>query len=144
MTTSGRALLLALLVLATSACGGDDHQRLLRGWERDGPGDFIQVDAGPAHCDFDDALILNVGWPIQSSNTGGPGLSFVRDPEGVMANYTVDAFDADVDLPEGAVATGYENDAGVELWLENDYSSAYLVDGDTVEAWPALQGWVCA
>jgi hypothetical protein len=142
----GRALGLALLVCAASACDSNGPERLLEGWERDGrevPQAEFQVYAGPLHCDMDDALILNMRWPV-GSNGEGTGASFVRDPDGVMAHYTDAPFVPDTELPDDAVPTGYENDAEVELWLASDLSAAYLVDGGTVEAWPALQSWVCA
>ncbi len=143
VTAYGRALPIALLVFATSACG-DGHERLLEGWERDGreiQGSEFSMVAGPAHCEQDDALILSVSAPRDGEDAGG---SFVRDPEGAMADYTDEPFVPDAELPDDAVSTGYENDAGVELWLANDHSTAYLVDGDTVEAWPAVKPSVCA
>ena len=135
-----------MLVLATSACGSNDHDRLLKGWERgdrEVPQSEFQTYPGPAHCDMGDALILNMRWPLDGGSTENAVVQFVRDPEGAMAEYTVESFIPDAELPGDAVQTGYEN-AGVELWLADDLSKAYLADGDTVEAWPALQRWICA
>ncbi len=134
------------LVLSTSACGGDDRDRLLEGWELDGravPQSELRMAAGPMHCEWDDALILDLIGPTGGASTPGAGRSFVRDPDGVMDEYTVDPFVPDAELPDDAVATGYEN-AGIELWVAGDLSAAFVVDGDTVEAWPALGPWVCA
>ena len=149
MTAHRCALLIALLAWVTSACdsGSDGPERLLEGWERDGrevPQSEFQVYAGPGHCEWEDALILDMRWPPDRGDNGVTGLSFVRDPEGVMADYTDEPFVPDADLPDDAVATGYRNDAGPELWLANDLTTAYLVDGDTVEAWAALDNWICA
>lgn len=153
MTARGWALLLVPLVLATSACGGsghdDDHDRLLTTWERDDqgfpPADF-GVSAGESHCESDSVLFLGLRWPLDGGSTGGAGLVFVRDPDGVFAEDTAAPFDADAELPDDAIRTGYENHHGVEMWLADDLSTAYAVDGDTVEAWPALPGSsaVCA
>ncbi len=146
MTAHRRAVLLALLVLATSACG-DDHERLLKGWERDGRGvseSEIRTDAGATHCEWDDALILGLVWPLDGDGSGGAWHSYVRDPEGVMADYSAGSFDDDAELPGDAVATGYEHDAAGELWLADDLATAYLVDGDAVEAWPTVGGALCA
>jgi hypothetical protein len=152
VTARGRALLVALLVLATSACGGsgydDDHDRLLTTWERDDqgfpPSDF-GMSEGESHCDMDSVLFLGMRWPLDGGSIEDAGHVFVRDPEGVLARETVGSFVPDAELPDDAVPTGYENYHGVEVWLANDLSTAYAVDSDTVEAWPALPGgWICA
>jgi len=162
MTARGWALPLALLVFATSARSNDaerpsaddqdsqqaadDHDRLLGVWERGDqipPPSEFRLYEGPLHCEMDDALILNMRWPV-GGNGEGAGASFVRDPDGVMAEYTDEPFVPDTQLPDDAVPTGYESDAEVELWLASDLSAAYLVGSGTVEAWPALESWVCA
>jgi hypothetical protein len=142
----GWALLLGL-VLTTASCAGDDRERLLEGWQLDGrdvPRSEFWLDVGPVHCEWDDALILNLSWPAGDDPARGAGGSFVRDPDGVMDEFTGDPFVRDAELPDDAVDTGYENAAGIELWLAGDLSTAFVVDGDAVEAWPALGGWVCA
>ena len=157
VTARSRALLLALLVFATSACGGDDHERLLTGddngpslagWERGDqrvPQSVIRIYEGETHCDMDSALILEIDWPLDGDSTENALHVFVRDPEGVFAENTVGSFVSDAELPDDATPTGWENDTGVELWLANDLSAAYAADSDTVEAWPALPGgWICA
>ncbi|WP_091763511.1 hypothetical protein [Blastococcus aurantiacus] len=156
MTARSRALLPALLVFAASACGSNDDERLLTGddpgrpsagWERDEgvPSSVIRIYEGETHCDMDSALILEIHWPRDGGSTERAGHSFVRDPEGVFAERTVGSFVPDAELPDDAIPTGWENGPGVELWLANDLSTAYAVDGDTVEAWPALSsGAPCA
>ncbi len=137
---------LVLIAIAVTACGGDDRARLLNGWERDGRAVSdadLEIHAGPSHCDQDTALILWVAVPEDGGGSPTAGGSFVRDPEGVMDD-TAGSFVADAELPDDAVPTGYENAAGVELGLAGDRSTAYLVDDDTVEAWPALEPSVCA
>jgi hypothetical protein len=157
VTARSRALLLALLLFATSACGSNDHERLLTGddngpspagWERgdqEVPPSVIRIYEGETHCDMDSALILEIDWPLDGGSTENAVHVFVRDPEGVFAQNTVGSFAGDAELPDDAIPTGWENDTGVELWLANDLSTAYAVDSDTVEAWPALPGgWICA
>lgn len=156
MTARGWAPLLALLVVVTSACGsddseqlltGDDHDGLQAGWERDPgvPPSVIRIYQGETHCDMDSALILDIHRPLDDGSTGNAGHSFVRDPEGVFAERTRGSFVPDADLPDDAIATGWEHGSGAELWLADDLSAAYVVDGDAVEAWPALTGgWICA
>ena len=84
--------------------------------------------------------ILRIRWPLDDGSTERPGHSFVRDPEGVFAEGTVGSFVPDAELPDDAIPTGWENGTGVELWLANDLSTAYAVNGKAVEAWPALSG----
>jgi len=157
VTARSRALLLALLVSATSACGSNDYERLLTGdddgpslagWERgdqEVPPSVIRIYEGETHCDMDSALILEIDWPLDVGSTEHAVRVFVRDPEDVFAQDTVGSFAPDAELPDDAMPTGWENDTGVELWLANDLSTAYAVDSDTVEAWPALPGgWICA
>jgi len=156
VTARGWALPLALLVLATAACSSNDperplaadnHDRLLGLWERGDhiplPSDF-RLYEGEVHCAMDSALILDMRWPLDGGSTENAGRLFVRDPEGVFAEETVESFDPDAELPDDAIPTGYEKGTGIELWLANDLSTAYAVDSDTVEAWPALPGWGCA
>lgn len=155
VTARGWALPFALLVLATSACGsddaerlltGDDHDGLQAGWERDAelPASVIRIYEGETHCDMDSALLLEIHWP-PDGGTESTGHTFVRDPEGVFAQDTDGSFDPDAELPGDAIPTGWEHGTGVALWLADDLSTAYAVDGDSVEAWPALtSGWICA
>ena len=140
-----------------SACGGNederppaggDHDRLLGLWERGDqiplPSDF-RLYEGETHCDMDSALVLDIRWPLDGGSPEDAGRSFVRDPEGVFAEDTAGSFDPDAELPDDAIPTGYEKGTGVELWLADDLTTAYAVDSDTVEAWPALPGdWICA
>ena len=140
-----------------SACGSNDHERLLTGdgkgpplagWERgdqEVPLSVIRIYEGEVHCEMDSALILEIDWPVDGGNTEDAVHVFVRDPEGVFAGNTAGSFVPDAELADDAIPTGWENDTGVQLWLADDLSTAYAVDSDTVEAWPALPGgWICA
>ena len=81
--------------------------------------------AGSSHCDWQSVRFLRVG-----------DESFVRDPDGVLAEATEVRFQPDTDLPPDAVDTGYGRE-GSELWIAADRSIAYLVEPDRVEGWPA-------
>lgn len=132
-------------MFATSACGGDGRERL-QGWERNGrevAQSEVGVFVGPEHCGWDSALLLQTPWPQEPGDPGAGPRSFVRDPDGVMAEFTTESFVPDAELPDDAVETGYTSDSGVELWRSDDFSTAYLVDGDTVEAWPFSGGAAC-
>lgn len=127
-------------MLATSACGGDSRDRFIEGWERDGrevPQSELRVLVGPEHCEWNSALFLDMLYPLNTDDPGA-GRSFTRDPDGVMADYTTEPFVPDAELPDDAVKTAYRNDAGIELWRSEDFSTAYLVHGDIVEAWPSV------
>jgi hypothetical protein len=154
VTVRGWALPLALLVLASSACGGNGDERPLAGGDHDhllGVWDRARADRttslsgfrvyeGESHCEMDSAVVLEMRWPLDGGSTESAGHVFVRDPEGVFAEDTVGSFVPDAELPGDAIPTGWENGTGVELCLADDLSTAYAVDGDTVEAWPALPG----
>jgi len=102
------------------------------------------MSAGDTHCETDSVLFLGMRWPLDGG-TENAGRLFVRDPAGVFAEVTVRSFVPDAELPEDAIPTGYENYHGVDVWLADDLSTAFAVDGDAVEAWPALPGgYVCA
>lgn len=82
---------------------------------------------GPEHCGWESVTFLGV-----------EGASFVADPEGVLnETHTAADFDDDAELPADAVDTGYSRDTK-HLWLAADGRFAFVVDGDTVQAWPAL------
>jgi hypothetical protein len=97
----------------------------------------------PDHCDWQDAIILQVAWPLGSTSAIGDSTEvrgFIRDPEGVLPDVP-GAFRGELDLqaelPEGARRTGYRLDE-VELWFGPDDGKeyAYLKRGDDVERWP--------
>ena len=118
---------------------------LMVGWQLDGRAvSQPTFRPGETHCEWGDALVLSMVWPAGADPAPDAHRSFVRDPGGVMDEFTAAPFVPDAELPDDAVDTGYENDAGIELWLAGDLATAFVVDGDTVEAWPALGAWVCA
>lgn len=91
------------------------------------PTSVLAASPGPAHCGWDSATFLTV-----------EGATFVADPEGVLDGaHVVATFDEDAELADDAVDTGYHRN-GKHLWLAADGRFAFVLDRDTVQAWPAL------
>ena len=61
---------------------------------------------------------------------------YISDPHMVLPAPLVIQYSDDAALPADAVDTGFRRN-GAELWISNDANVAYLVTGDTVEAWPS-------
>ncbi len=98
----------------------------------------INAITGPAHCGWEEGVIMHVGWPLgRDAENISESRQYLRDPHGVFPQESVaTAFDGDVNLPKGAEATGYRTDF-MELWLDpEDDRGAYLVFADHVERWP--------
>lgn len=95
-----------------------------------------QAHAGPAHCDWQSATMLVIGWPLGTvSRRVSETRQFVRDPRGVLPRSAGKPALA-VDLPADARDTGYRG-GPVELWLApSDPRGAYLRVGTDVERWP--------
>lgn len=100
----------------------------------------IDVIAGvPQHCGLVGARALSLGDPPGSRmRDGGDALTYIRDPMNLLGDAaTARAFDADADLPENAVDTGFRHRTGQQLWLaDDDLSAIYLVAPHSVERWP--------
>jgi hypothetical protein len=155
---SGVALVVAFVV-ATSACSGDsrpaplDPDELVGAWvDEDGvavpdgvtpvDGEFplvFHVQPGPAHCGWQDALLLSLALPI-----GEPVVRFderarqyVRDPAGVVSAELQGRLDLDARLTDGAEFAGLSR-GDVELWIDPAHVDefVFLTDGDAVERWP--------
>ena len=86
-----------------------------------------QYEAGD-HCSWPNVRMLNI-----------EGVQYVKDPDGVLGeqSYTT-TLDLDVELPDDATDTGFEN-AGTELWVSasEQPAAAYLVGPERTERWPA-------
>jgi hypothetical protein len=100
----------------------------------------IDVVAGvPQHCGLVGARALSLGDPPGSRmRDGGDALTYIRDPMNLLGDAaTARAFDADADLPENAIDTGFRHRTGQQLWLaEDDLSAIYLVTPRSIERWP--------
>jgi hypothetical protein len=100
--------------------------------------DVLADRSGPAHCGYESARVIITGKPVGTHYGGSESSAeYVRDPESVFGDSaTAAAFDADADLPESAVATGFRQET-TELWIDpSDSSSIYLVSEGSVERWP--------
>jgi hypothetical protein len=97
---------------------------------------------GPSeHCDWASAAFLAIG---RTGDVAGVPADmndqYVRDPDHLFVSELATAFQADAELPPGAVDTGYSNGT-LELWLDPaDSSSVYLRVDDTYERWPRVEG----
>lgn len=98
----------------------------------------------PDHCDWQEAVVLQVVWPLGTTYAIGPDApevrEFVRDPNGVLPDVPgayLSELDLEAELPDDARPTGYSMD-GVELWFGPDKGEeyAYLVRGQRTERWP--------
>lgn len=91
------------------------------------PTGTVYSHTGPAHCDWESVTFLTV-----------EDEPFVRDPDGLLADYTVTSFDPSARLPDDAADTGYRKD-GAALWRAADGSAVYLVSSAAVERWAATR-----
>lgn len=101
----------------------------------------------PDHCDWQEAVVLQVAWPLGTTYANGPDApdapdvrEFMRDPQGVLPHRPGayrSKLDLDSDLPEDATPNGYSI-GGVELWFGPDGGEefAYLVRAGRSERWP--------
>lgn len=83
----------------------------------------IRSNPGPGHCGWESAIWLKVADAL-----------YIRDPQGVMAEWTTTSFAMDAQLPRSAIDSGYRTGES-SLWLDPD-GDAYVVSGDRVERWP--------
>jgi hypothetical protein len=128
----------------TDIAGEPDWRRWAdyRAWTT-GDGCLVRIDVladrpGPAHCGYESARVIITGKPVGTRY--GPSRytdHYVRDPDNAFGDAaTAAAFDADVELPEGAVDTVFRQGA-TELWVDpSDGAAIYLVSGESVERWP--------
>lgn len=98
----------------------------------------------PDHCGWQEAVVLQVVWPLGTTYVIGPDAAevreFMRDPDGALPDVP-GAYRSELDLaaelPDGARPTGYAV-GDVELWFGPDGGEeyAYLVRGEATERWP--------
>lgn len=96
--------------------------------DRDGnrvPTSTITSYQGAEHCDWQSVTFLQLD-----------DQQYLRDPEHLLADWTIAPYNGDVPLPEDAVDTGYRR-GNDQLWLAADRTIAYLVTDSEIEAWPA-------
>ena len=100
----------------------------------------IDLEAGPAHCDWTDVRFLDLVWPLGSVVTGySDGVrQYVWDPGGSHGFALNGTPERDAVPPEDVVDTGYRHDE-VELWIaaSNAERYVYLRQSDgSFERWP--------
>jgi len=108
-------------------------------WTHNGkevPASEIVAAAGPAHCGWQSATFLTLGWPLGTRPQTATGArQFIRDPANVLPQSL--PLDLHSTLPADARPTGYAN-GPVDLYLSpsDQDRSIYMVLGSTVERWP--------
>ena len=110
-------------------------------WTRDGRAvgerELVTI-AGPAHCGWETATLLFIGWPPGTvSPDASQSHQYIRDPRGVIRGTYQDLLDRDVKLPADARATGYRLGA-IELYLSptDEDRWIYVAAPSSVERWP--------
>jgi hypothetical protein len=103
------------------------------------PPSEIVAAAGPAHCGWDSATLLTIGWPLgtRPDNAGG-ARQYIRDPNNVTQSHSLrNTLDLHASLPPDAYDTGYRYGT-IALYLSpsDQDTAAYLVAGNEVERWP--------
>ncbi len=103
--------------------------------------------AGPAHCDWQTATFLMIGWPPPATApTASNARQYVRDTKGVLGFRRLPRFERGVALPPDAKATGHRLGA-IELYVSpsDDERWIYLVGPADIERWPRADPMVlCA
>lgn len=118
---------------AEFAPGSDDELDQTVWTDRDGnrvPTSTITTMAGAEHCDWQSITFLQLN-----------DRQYLRDPQHLLAESTVQPYDPDAQLPTDAVDTGYRR-GDHQLWLSPDSTIAYLVTNNGVEAWPSTTDMV--
>jgi hypothetical protein len=105
----------------------------------------MDVSRGPTHCGWEDHLFLILSWPL-GTLVRGPFMSsrhthmFVRTSgaSSELDSSLATTFDPDAELPLAARDTGFTRE-GWHLWVDDSRidRAVWLVNGDTVERWPA-------
>lgn len=110
-------------------------------WVRDGrpvkPEELGTI-SGPAHCGWQTATFLNIGWPVGTlSTSSAQARQYIRDPRGVIPTRPRTGLDLNVTLPSDAQPTGYTY-GQIQIYLSpRDQDDAlYLVGPTGAERWP--------
>lgn len=110
-------------------------------WTREGrPVDVRELGtiAGPAHCGWERATMLQIGWPPGTvAETGAAARQYIRDPHGVMSILFRDRLVRNARLPADARPTGHRL-GSIELYLApSDQDEAINVVAPAgAERWP--------
>ena len=112
------------------------------------PVDVLSAYQGLDHCDWMNAVFLNIGWPVGTkAETADDSRQYVRRGPMVLGSERfVSPYIGDTELPDDAKFTGYTDDTGMELWLapSDQDNAAYLVYRTHIELWPRAEpGFAC-
>lgn len=155
MIRQGMAAAVLAVALALASCANGSGARYLGTWHTV---DGVAAERGegrertfevrtmsmPEHCDWQDAIMLQVAWPLGSTYAIGRDevalREYVRDAGKVLPEVPGafrDVLDPDAELPEAAEDSGYRLDE-TALWFGPDGGDeyAYLVREGEVERWP--------
>ena len=95
--------------------------------------------AGPAHCGWQSATFLTLGWPLgRRALFASEARQYINDPNGVVPHADLrGTLDLHAKLPPDAKPTGYwKGDAQLYLAPSDQDVAAYFVGGGHVERWP--------
>jgi hypothetical protein len=114
------------------------------GWSRDGHGPVdgaeLTTIAGPAHCRWESATMMFIGWPPGTSATQfASARMFIRDPRGVYADGRYrDGLDLHASVPPDARPTGHRIGPIALFVSSSDDAGIYLVAPSGAERWPRV------
>jgi len=94
--------------------------------------------AGPAHCEWQSATLLHIGWPVGTlSSSIAQARQYVRDPRGAVSATLRDRLQLRANLPNDARSTGYTYGT-IQVYLSpSDQDEAiYVVGPSGSERWP--------
>ncbi len=110
-------------------------------WMRQGrpvsPKELVTA-AGPAHCGWQSATYLTIGWPLGTvSTTAAQARLYIRDPSGVVSSSYRQGLVLHTTLPSDARPTGYSY-GSLELYLSplDQDEAIYVVGPGGAERWP--------
>jgi hypothetical protein len=109
-------------------------------WTRDGQraSEFeITTIAGPAHCGWESAAMMFIGWPPPTTApTADRARQFIRDPLAAVDPRFREQLRQGVTLPADARSTGFRH-GEIEVFVSpSDDTGIYLVSRFDAERWP--------
>jgi hypothetical protein len=99
--------------------------------------DVLMTRQGEGACGGSRVADILMGTPLGRPHDESAARIYIKDPTNVFGDdVTSEAYEADAELPDDAVDSGYRQD-GTELWISRDDDrSIYLVAESSIEKWP--------